>query len=220
MNSSPLSGPANVPADARYALVCLHGFGDVGQSWLDLVSLMKAGLPEAIATQLALFCPDAPDVTPFGEGRQWFSDNNWTFRDPPGLTRAAKLLDDYLTQTVSGEYKIPRERIILMGFSQGGMTTLHTAPRLNPPVAGHIVLAGRLMDTARPDPLALTPTLLLHGQDDDVLPADATLATETTFRDWGIPTETHIIPGLGHGANAQALAYIATFIQEIFKEDA
>src|ERR1700743_3078960 len=135
MNSSPLlSGPAEVPQGAEFALVCLHGFGDGGQSWLDLLSLMKAGCPEPFRRKLALFAPDGPSVTPFGEGRQWFSDNNWTFRDPPGLKRAAKLVEDYLTQTVTGEHHIARERTILMGFSQGAMTLLYTVPRLNPPV--------------------------------------------------------------------------------------
>lgn len=212
-----MSGPADIPAGAEFALVCLHGFGDGGQSWLDLLSLMKAGLPQAFSQKLALFCPNGPDAAPFGEGRQWFSDNNWTFRDPPGLKRAAGLLGDYLTRTVTGEHKIARERIILMGFSQGAMTTLYAVPRLNPPVAGFISLAGRLVDATKPDPVSLTPTLFLHGQDDDVLPADATIEAEARYASWGLPTEMHILPGLGHGANAQALARIAGFVQEIFK---
>lgn len=180
-----------------------------------MLSLMKAGLPQAFSSRLALFCPNGPDATPFGEGRQWFSDNNWTFRDPPGLKRAAGLLEDYLTRVVSGEHQIPRERIILMGFSQGAMTTLYAVPRLNPPVAGFISLAGRMMDTVKPDPVSLTPTLFLHGYDDDVLPSDTTVEAEARYAEWGMPTELHILEGLGHGANAQALAHVAGFVQRV-----
>jgi phospholipase/carboxylesterase len=216
--SNPLSlaGPAEVPPGATHALVCLHGFGDSGQSWLDLLRLLKPALPQAFAARLALFCPDAPAPTPFGQGLQWFKDNNWTFRDPAGLARATGLLADYLSATVEGEHKIPHNRIILMGFSQGAMVTLHAAPRLNPPVAAHISLAGQLTDTTPPDPLSLTPTLLLHGQDDDTLPADASVKAEQLYQSWGLPTELHLIQGLGHGANPEALAHIAAFITEIF----
>lgn len=61
------------------------------------------------------------------------------------------------------------------------------------------------------------PVLLIHGTEDDVVPADQTVAAATGLQGLGFNAEYHLLPGLAHGINAEALAHIATFIQEILK---
>ena len=79
----------------------------------------------------------------------------------------------------------------------GALTVPSNAPTLAPPPS--------------------TPILFVHGQDDDVLPADASVQAQQWFNAKGYPTELHLIPGLGHGLDAQALAHITVFLQRIWQ---
>ncbi|MCP5405615.1 MAG: hypothetical protein H6922_05295 [Pseudomonadaceae bacterium] len=216
MSDPHLHGPANIPQNATHALVCLHGFGDEGASYLGLQAALQALLPENV--RLAIACPNGPFPTPFNQGYQWFSDAGWTFNDPTGMAATHTRLATYLEDLHTG-YTIPYENIALLGFSQGAMQGLYSIPRLPWPIGGFIACAGALTPAAkhRPDPLPHTPMLLLHGVDDDVLPADKTLEAAQTLTDWGLTVEHHLIPRLAHGINNQSLAHIGVFLQTIWK---
>lgn len=209
--SVPLfTGPAEVPAHPTHALILLHGFGDEGASWLYLAQMLKTTLPQRLQQGLALFAPNGPAPTPAGQGRQWFKDNGWTFRDPDGLDAAANGLETYLTH-LTATYGVTRENMAVLGFSQGGMVSLHGVPRLSQPVAAHMAVATQLMDPL-PDPIALVPTLVLHGQDDDVLLADHAVKTAHALEAAGVPTRLEIIPGMGHEVTPPGLAHLSVFL--------
>lgn len=153
-----------------------------------------------------------------GQGYQWFADNNWTFRDRPGMARISQALWDYLQQ-LSSTHHIPLSRIALLGFSQGAMTALYAAPRWSEPIALVIAHSGCAVYQEELDGTTCQkpPVLFVHGQQDDMIPADQSLAAATGLDNLGFTTETHIIPGLAHGINAEALAHIATFLSSHFK---
>jgi phospholipase/carboxylesterase len=211
-----LAGPAEVSAHATHALILLHGFGANGDDLLGLAGPLKATLSQfdaSLADNLAILCPHGPSPAPFGGGRQWFADAGWTFNDATGQAATHALLVEYVA-AVSDSLNIPLTNIILGGFSQGGMQTLYTLPRLNPGLGGGITLAGALTQPAsiRPEPAALCPLLMLHGLADDVLPADRTQSAAATLTSWGYAPEMHLLDDLPHGIDARCLAYVADFL--------
>lgn len=165
------------------------------------------------AAGLALFCWHAPNPAPFGEGRQWFRDMGWTFRDAEGIARSAALIEATL-EHISQTHGIARQKMALMGFSQGSMTSLYTLPQLSVPPAAVVSLCGGL--TVEPAIGAKTPTttplLFIHGLADDVWPADVTVKAEAFYRNHGYSTQLELVEGLGHGIDGTVLAHTTMFL--------
>ena len=65
---------------------------------------------------------------------------------------------------------IPLSRTVLIGFSQGGAMALHVGCQL--PLAGVISCSGYAHPGWQP-PSTRPPVLLLHGRNDEVVPAEA-----------------------------------------------
>lgn len=211
-----LHGPSHVPADATHALVCLHGFGDEGASYLGLWQPLQSLLP--VHVRLAVFCPNGPAPMPFGQGYQWFSDKSWTFRDRDGLDAASHALWTYLHAEIVEPYGIPLNKIVVLGFSQGAMTVLYAAPRWEAAVGGVVAHSGLAMwqEYLNPKTCQKPPFLLLHGQEDDMISADQTVNAAHGLVKLGFQTEQHIIPHLAHGINGESLAYIGVFLQGLW----
>lgn len=214
-----LQGPQDVPAGATHAVIFLHGFGSDGNDLIALASPLRSALPESLGSRLAVFSPNAPDSTPQGFGRQWFSDKSWTFRDRPGIARSSDALWSYL-KTIETTHGIPLAHITVLGFSQGAMLALFGVPRWPEPVGALIGCSGLAMwqEELEAATCQKPPTLLLHGLEDDVVPADQTVAAAQALESLGFPVESHLIPRLGHGINPAALAHIAVFLTQTFTQ--
>jgi phospholipase/carboxylesterase len=105
----------------------------------------------------------------------------------------------------------------LVGFSQGTMMALHTAPRREKALAGVVGYSGLLPGAeylaaeARHKP----PVLLVHGDADPLVPSLALFAAERALGDAGFPVEWHVRPGLAHGIDQAGLEYGATFLKRV-----
>ncbi len=216
--NGPINGPAVVSPAVNHALICLHGFGSSGDDLIQLAAPLKATLGN-LGETLAVYSPHGPATTPDGFGRQWFRDMGWTFRDAQGLSSLTPQLDSFITQ-VAETYNIPTANIALLGFSQGGMTLLHCLPQLTNQPGAVITCCGAISVAPSFPPNLHTkpPLLILHGEDDDVLPADASVEAAATYRAHGYPVSLEILPNLGHGIDAATLAHISVFLQNLWPE--
>lgn len=212
-NLSPaLGGPHQIPATATYLLVCLHGFGADGNDLIGLASPLQAALA-AQGVVLGVACPHAPQPTPFGQGRQWFRDMGWKFNDTEGLVALLPSLNEYV-QRLQQTHNITPSHTALLGFSQGAMTLLGLLPQLQPQPAGIIALCGALtMPPSVSNPIK-PPVLVIHGTDDDVLPADASVKAAQWLQTAGYETTLQLQPDLGHGIDATTLAEVVVWLSE------
>ena len=90
-------------------------------------------------------------------------------------------LDAFIDRVLADEGLDPG-RLILFGFSQGTMMSLHVAPRRPAPVAGVVGFSGRLLvpERLKGETVSRPPVLLLHGDADEMVPpASLPEATET-----------------------------------------
>jgi phospholipase/carboxylesterase len=113
---------------------------------------------------------------------------------------------------------LPPDAYALMGFSQGAMTVLFTG--LRRPAAPRAILA---FSGALVAPEMLTaelanraPVLLVHGEADDVVPAQRSRDAEQALRAAGVPVESVFVPRLGHGIDETGLAMGALALQKAF----
>lgn len=201
-----LSGPRLAPASgrAKALVVLLHGVGADGQDLIGLAPHWARYLPEA-----EFLAPDGPepcDMAPYG--RQWFSLQDRTASVmEAGLQITVPILNGFLDQALA-ERGLTDADLALVGFSQGTMTSLYTALRRPRPCAAVIGYSGALLGApslAR-DIVSRPPVLLVHGQDDPVVPFAALAAAAQALRGAGVAVETLERPGLGHGIDPEGLA--------------
>ena len=188
------------PGEATALMIFLHGYGADGSDLLSIGDVLAPHLPG-----VAYVAPDAPERSVANPmGYQWFPipwiDGSSEVEAGAGMAAAAEDLNGFLDKMLE-TYGIGADRLVLFGFSQGTMMSLHVAPRREAPVAGILGFSGRLM---RPDALATEyksqpPILLVHGEADEVVPFGSMAEAETSLTGLGFSVQTHRMPGTGHG---------------------
>ena len=152
-----------------------------------------------------------------GPGLQWFSLQERE-KAPmlAGMTAVAPALERFIGDQLAHD-GLGFDRLVLMGFSQGGMMTLHLGTRLTEKVAGLMSYSGMLIE---PDDGRAglcphkPPVLLVHGAEDDIVPVAALPAAVTALEAQGLEVRRQIIDGLGHAIDERhrsALIFVKTF---------
>ncbi len=209
-----LDGPRLTPAadDAPpdMLVVLLHGIGADGHDLIALAEIYRQVLPRA-----AFVAPNAPysfDMAPFGY--MWFSLQNFDANTRSRGVRAAQpALEAFLAAELA-RYGLSEDRLILLGFSQGAMMALHVGLRCNVQPLAIISHSGMLIDAETlPEEIRCRPPVLLtHGAEDDVLPSGCLAVAEEGLQAAGIPVESHLLPGLGHGIDEMTLRLTIGFL--------
>ena len=185
---------------ARSIVVFVHGYGADGADLLGLADVLAPHLPDTI-----FYAPDAPQActgNPFGY--QWFPipwlDGSTEASAAAGLAVASDMLNAFLDACLA-EADLTDADLALVGFSQGAMISLHVAPRRDHAIAAVVAISGRLLE---PDALAgavrvKPPVLLIHGDEDAVVPFVSMKAAGDVLVANGFDTFGHVMRGTGHG---------------------
>ena len=185
---------------ARIRLVLLHGWG------ADAEDLLPLGEGLAAASTIPAECIglQAPELHPGGQGRQWYGlfPANWQ-AVPSATQQLRRRIEDLDLES------IPLSRTVLIGFSQGGAMALHVGCNL--PLAGVISCSGYPHPGWQPSSTR-PPVLLLHGLDDDVVPAAAADKLLELLRTGSTPCSLTTFAG-GHSIPPEAQTAMAQAIQ-------
>ena len=212
-----LDGPRLAPhsGHAKQLVVFLHGYGADGNDLIDIGRAWQNILPDA-----AFVSPHAP--RPCGQapqGREWFP---LTFRNPSerwdGVNMAAPGLNAFIDSELA-RHSLPPSALALVGFSQGTMMSLHVGLRREVAPAAIVGYSGMLAMPEEVDPDAFAaeirgqpPVLLVHGDQDQVIPVQALFHAAQTLAALDVPTEWHISPGTGHGIDQEGLRQGGEFL--------
>ena len=215
-----LSGPSLAPASggpARSLVILLHGVGADGNDLIGLAPHFARALPEA-----AFVAPNAPypcDMAPMGY--QWFSIQT---QDPAlrlaAIRQTAEILNAFIDAQLAG-HGLGDDRLALVGFSQGTMMSLFTAPRRARAYAGIMAYSGRLEGGAElsTEIRSRPPVMMVHGDQDELLPVASMTEAAERLRDNGIEVETHVRPGLGHGIDEAGVQIGVSFLAQALAGD-
>ena len=200
---------------ATALVVFLHGYGADGRDLLGLADPLAEHLPD-----VAFAAPDAPDpCTNNPMGFQWapipWLDGSSEVTAAADFARSADLVNAMLDGLLA-EMDIGSERLILFGFSQGCMLSLHVAPRRPEPIAGVVGVSGRLLvpDRLEAETVSKPPVLLVHGDQDEVVPFASMGAAGQALQDVGFTVYGHVMRGTGHGIAPDGLGVALTFMRE------
>jgi len=196
---------AGVPlARADKAVIMLHGRGATAA---DILSLTDH-FPEK---DLAYVAPQAP-------GNSWYP---YSFLAPldqnePALSEAlatvGKLIDNM------GSDGVTPERVVLLGFSQGGCLALEYAARHARRYAAVIGLSAGLIGPEHTErnyagSLQGTPVFLGCGDRDGHIPLARVEASRAVLRGLGGEVKQRIYRGMGHGINDAEIAEVRSMLQ-------
>lgn len=209
-----LDGPRLEPqsGQTKRLIVFLHGYGADGNDLIDIGRAWQGLLPDT-----AFVSPHAPE--PCGQapvGKQWFplftraQNERWD-----GVSKAGPGLEHFLDAELARR-KLPPSALALVGFSQGTMMALHVALRRAAPLAGIVGFSGRLLDPERlaAEITARPPVLLVHGDQDPVVPFASLAEAEAGLRAAGVETRAHVSRGTAHGIAPDGLGLALGFIRE------
>lgn len=196
----------------------LHGYGADGNDLLGLAEPLAPHMPDTV-----FIAPNAPDRSMANPmGFQWFPipwiDGSSEAAAGEGLLQAARRLDAFIDKVLADEGLGP-DRLILFGFSQGTMMSLHVAPRRADPVAGIVGFSGRLMmaDALAHETLSRPPVLLLHGDADDVVPFAEMQTAANALQEAEFDVYGHVMQGTGHGIAPDGLSVALTFMKNFLQ---
>lgn len=216
MLSAPLpTVEINPPAPPVAVVVWLHGLGADGHDFEPVVPELR--LPEDLPVRFVF--PHAPEraVTAFGgqRARAWFDFSPGGSVDLPGLEKSVRQVHDLIQDEIDNG--VPAERILLAGFSQGGVLALRTGLYYPKRLAGILALSTFLADseklaTEQAQINARIPILMCHGQQDAVLPMTMGKSSFVTLRDAGYDIEWREYP-MGHEVCAQEIRDISVWLQ-------
>ncbi len=220
MSYSPrlIDGPRLAPRSekqARQLVVILHGYGADGADLIDLGRAWQGQLPDA-----AFVAPDAPEHLPFDamSGRQWFALEERSPREYElGAQAAQSYLDTFLDAELT-RLSLDETALAIVGFSQGAMMTFQSGLRRKTPPAALLAYSGLLPGASSLKSIQTkTPVMIIHGEDDDVVPAYHLEATQTALTNAGVPTEAHMLSNLGHSIDECGMVLGGRFLEKAFQ---
>jgi predicted esterase len=192
--------------DAQAALILIHGRG---ASAADIMSL--AGSLDVSGLRL---------VAPQAEGRVWYPQSFLAPREhnEEGIQGAFRLIGELIDELETEG--ITRNRIMLLGFSQGACLSLDYVYHHPARYGAVFALSGGLIgppDTEFPprSELAGTPVFIGCSDVDPFIPADRVRESHAALEASGAEIETKIYPGMGHTVNSDEISRVNRIITRL-----
>ena len=213
---------AGDPMGTDGVVVWLHGLGADGCDFQPIVPELR--LPSTL--RLRFVFPHAPvrPVTLNGglPMRAWYDIAELTREgrhDPDGMRVSVEAIEALIDAEVARG--VSRNRIVLVGFSQGGAVALTTGLGHASGLAGIIGLSTYLPDAeavvSRRHPAnRRTPVLLAHGQADPVLPIALGREVHHLLQAAGQPVEWHEYP-MQHQVCLEEIVLVGDWLRQRFQ---
>ena len=203
-----------LPSMTDATIIWLHGLGADHSDFEPVVP--ELGLPPSVR----FVFPDAPiravtinqglrmrawyDILQFGPGPE----------DEAGIRESQRTVEG-LIETAG----VPPERVVLAGFSQGGVIVLHTALRYPRRLAGVVALSAYLplQSTLKAECAIENQHLaafMAHGRFDDLIPLPRAAASRDLLLKMNYRVDWHEYP-MPHSVCMEEIGDIATFLRSV-----
>jgi predicted esterase len=189
----------------RGVMVMVHGRGAGPDDLLSLVPLLGAA--------------DWTCLAPAAAGGTWYPQSFLApiDRNEPGITSGIAVVHGLVDDALAAG--VPPERIVLLGFSQGGCLAVTAAYRRPMRYGGVVALSGGLIGppgTTWPAAGSFdgAPAFLGCSDVDPHIPLTRLDETAAVLEGMGATVTTRVYPGMGHTVNDDELAMVRGMIRD------
>tara|TARA_R110001592_G_scaffold350408_2_gene646530 strand:- start:23 stop:694 length:672 start_codon:yes stop_codon:yes gene_type:complete len=210
----------NPTQKATSCVIWLHGLGDSGAGFSPIVPVLS--LPKD--HQIRFIFPHAPEqAVTINQGavmRSWYDIKSMDLHnraDMTGVLESEQALHTLIQEQLDSG--IASDKIVLAGFSQGGVIGLFTGLRYPQKLAGILAMSCYLPNADKlPTGLAAankqTSILQMHGEQDEVVPLNAGKMANSLLVDAGYTAKWVQYP-MPHTVVVEQLADISKWLQEV-----
>ncbi|XP_041352716.1 lysophospholipase-like protein 1 [Gigantopelta aegis] len=204
------------------SVIFLHGSGDTGpgiRQWLQSVLGEEFAFPH-----LRVIFPTAPPrpYSPMGGAVStvWFDRDQISpfTAETESLTTACKEVSHLIEAEVKNG--IPKNRIVIGGFSMGGCLALHLAYRFHKEIAGVFALSSFLQTESsvyksiKEDGSSLVPLFQFHGKKDCLVMYEWGEDSFQKLKSLGVEGQFHTLSHLQHELNRKEIELLKQWIVE------
>jgi phospholipase/carboxylesterase len=205
------------------AVIWMHGLGDDGQGWSEVVPAL--GLPTELAIRFIF--PHAPVMAvTINNGmrmRAWYDIRQADLSERADI-EGVRTSQGHVEALIAREMArgIVARRVILAGFSQGGAIALYAGVRCAERLGGLIGLSTYLVgfDRVAAEASAANrdvPVFMAHGTYDPVVQLSWAERSRDALRAGGWDVEWHVYP-IEHSAVIDEIVAVGSFIVEILSK--
>jgi predicted esterase len=163
---------------------------------------------------------DVTFLAPAAAGRTWYplSFLAETSKNEPGLSSGLQMLDHLIADVVAEG--IPKEQIVLLGFSQGACLTAEYAVRHADRYGGLLIFSGGLIGPPGttwdyPGSFRGTPVFLGCSDVDAHIPKPRVEQSAAVFARMGADVTARLYPAMGHLVNDDEIAFARAVLDEV-----
>ena len=196
--------------EIKNAIILLHGYGGDGKDISMLTLNWKRHLPNTV-----FICPDGHETCPINPtGFQWFDlskdDPDYILKES---IKAEKKIKKFIDQ-IKEEFNLENNKICLSGFSQGCMMSINLALTSDQEYCCLVGFSGKIIDqeNLKSRKKISTNTLLIHGELDQVVPANFLLEAKDFFIRNNVEIKTHLIKNCDHHIPIEASSIALNYI--------
>lgn len=202
----PQSGKA-----PKQVVIFFHGYTQTGAAMKPLADALAARLPDA-----AFIFNDGP--LPQGNGKSWYVLRGEDTNNTKGAVK--KIAVDTVTKASEG-LKVPHDKIVVVGFSQGGGVAFDAGSCSTPDVKAVVSLAGVLTvgDCAKEASGEPASVLIVYNDGDPVVRPDRIQAFQEQASKDGYDAKLETLSGTTHWPVPKGLKLAQDFIVAQLSEE-
>jgi phospholipase/carboxylesterase len=202
------------PGDGPHpTVIALHGWGASSHDLIGLAPILHGG-------GALVLCPQGPvafQITQGVLGFGWWPITESRQMDPREFEKARAALRKFLDQAFA-RYPIDRRKVVVLGFSQGGVMAYDLVLSEPERFAGLVALSSWLpepVDRAIPanDAAKNLPALVIHGTQDPMVPVAGAQESRQRLMARGLNVHYREYP-MQHEINPDALRELVIWLEE------
>lgn len=207
-------------ADQSALVIILHGLGDTSQGFLDVAEHLASQLPhvkfilptaptQPVTMNMGMSMPSWYDITGLDERAN---------ENCRGIAKSRETIQSLLEKEHETN-RLPYNRMVCMGFSQGGALSLFTGMQLPQmhKLAGIVIMSGYLPAKSQfqiTPGLESTPIMHCHGESDPMIQLQMAKKSVETVKEMGATDYTFkTYRGLTHSVNMDEIQDILDFLR-------
>ena len=196
----------------KNAVILCHGYGGDGKDISLLASYWRTYLPDTL-----FVCPDAPERCAVNaNGFQWYDLMDQTQDQVLVKSLVSEIKLNNLIDEVLKKNDLKSEKVAIGGFSQGCMISLQTGIKRKNKINSIIGYSGKIVDedhlqnniNSRPN------IILMHGDNDQIVPATFLLEAKNFFNRNNYKIETKILKNCEHRIPTEGSSLGLSFLKK------